>query len=130
VSQPSTSPAGCSLPSARSLLTLSTSGPTLDARAAPWPRCGRCTRPCTSRDALYIPQEPSGVRPFSPGQFCQSTPGRDAAAIEGETRRADVTTRAAPAPAGAPHHRGVDRHVWMFGIGLTLLIDGLGDDEC
>jgi hypothetical protein len=25
---------------------------------------------------------------------------------------------------------GIAKDVWMFGIGLTLLIDGLGDDEC
>jgi len=24
----------------------------------------------------------------------------------------------------------IAKDVWMFGIGLTLLIDGLGDDEC
>jgi hypothetical protein len=30
--------------------------------------------------------------------------------MEVETRRADVTTRASPAPAGAPHHRDeIDR---------------------
>jgi hypothetical protein len=29
-----------------------------------------------------------------------------------------------------PHAMTIAKDVWMFGIGLTLLIDGLGDDEC
>lgn|SRR3954447_22170421 len=29
-----------------------------------------------------------------------------------------------------PQGMTIAKDVWMFGIGLTLLIDGLGDDEC
>jgi hypothetical protein len=31
-----------------------------------------------------------------------------------------------PTPQGTT----IAKDDWMFGIGLTLLIDGLGDDEC
>jgi hypothetical protein len=95
-----------------------------------------------------------GVRPFSPGQFCQSTSGGDAAAIDGETRRADVVPNVVAGAALTAFSAGllglylrspgmreegslrptqqgmsIAKDVWMFGIGLTLLIDGPGDDE-